>query len=348
MPALPRDWLVDEPGLAWIGQELARLLRRAASRPVLTIGLALLCAMGVTYKRSRKVRFFASRVVFRVTESDLDVSTAPRPAKYLRSYVGQVAFSSPRLLGLIRERGLYPRDIARDPMLAVESMRDDVAIDVWRNYFLEVGDPGRSAHIGLTYQSDDPDRSYEVVGALGRLLIETQQTGRLESARASADFAAMAREQASTDLYQRRSELVSRVLEARKRATPALAMEIAGLRHSLEALEVQLQKRDSDKEALDMRVVMERKQMGMMFEMVDPGRPAPPLPSRPRELLAVALITLLAVLPLCGIAVGAFDSRIRGIEDVRRLGLSAIGHVPDFPGIHRGTLEERWRTHRVE
>jgi hypothetical protein len=39
--------------------------------------------------------------------------------------------------------------------------------------------------------------------------------------------------------------------------------------------------------------------------------------------------------------VGAFDSRLHGAEDVERLGLAVVGHVPRFAGHRVGSLVER-------
>jgi hypothetical protein len=39
--------------------------------------------------------------------------------------------------------------------------------------------------------------------------------------------------------------------------------------------------------------------------------------------------------------VGAFDSRIHDLDDVARLGIPVVGHVPRFPGDSVGSLRER-------
>ena len=85
------------------GAELQRLKRRALAHPWRTLAVALAATLAVVGMRARKVRTFSSRVVFRVTEGDLDAATSPRPAKRLREYVLDVAFSNQRLLDVIRE-----------------------------------------------------------------------------------------------------------------------------------------------------------------------------------------------------------------------------------------------------
>ena len=83
--------------------------------------------------------------------------------------------------------------------------------------------------------------------------------------------------------------------------------------------------------------------------MVDPPRRAHLGISKPRELITLGCIAFVFVLPLAGIAVGAFDARVRAAEDVRRLGLVVMGHVPPFDGAGVGSLDARLtRDHRVD
>jgi hypothetical protein len=39
--------------------------------------------------------------------------------------------------------------------------------------------------------------------------------------------------------------------------------------------------------------------------------------------------------------VGAFDTRVHDREDVERIGLPVLGHLPPFPGDHVGSLRAR-------
>jgi hypothetical protein len=38
---------------------------------------------------------------------------------------------------------------------------------------------------------------------------------------------------------------------------------------------------------------------------------------------------------------GAFDSRVHDVDDIERLGISVLGHLPGFPGDHVGSLQSR-------
>ncbi|MBW2536689.1 MAG: hypothetical protein JRI55_34710 [Deltaproteobacteria bacterium] len=48
-----------------------------------------------------------------------------------------------------------------------------------------------------------------------------------------------------------------------------------------------------------------------------------------------------ALWPIMGVGVGAFDSRIHDLDDVRHLRLKPLGHVPPFAGDDFGSVEER-------
>jgi hypothetical protein len=149
------DWISDEPGLSSAQRELSRLGRRMWRRRALSALVALGLALAMVGMRARKVRTYVSRVIYRVTENDLDETTAPRPARQLREYVREVAFSNPRLLDVMTTYGLFVRERARDPNLAVEAMRDAISVEVWRNYFFEGargGEANRSARLSIDFE----------------------------------------------------------------------------------------------------------------------------------------------------------------------------------------------------
>jgi hypothetical protein len=80
--------------------------------------------------------------------------------------------------------------------------------------------------------------------------------------------------------------------------------------------------------------------LDLVIEIVGERRPDRP-PSR--GLLISILATIVGIGSLVGAAVviGAFDSRVHDVEDVERLGLPVLGHVPGFPGDRVGSLEAR-------
>ncbi len=342
------NWDDEEADLGSALGELARLKRRAWQRKWRTLAIALACALAVVGMRARKARSFSSRIVMRVTEADLDAATAPRPAKRLREYVLDVAFSNQRLLDVIRARKLYPSQLKKDPSLAVESMREDLDVEVWRNYFVELrqlDDAGRSARVAIEYRAPDPQVALDVVRELGRVITDTEAKARQRQAEVAASMADAAVEEARANLARRQGEIMSREVALARATKPAeeamLRVELADLRQTLEKLQLGLNNALQKKSAFDLRAGLEQHQLGLQFEIVDNGRAARAGISRPRELAMIGLIVFLIVLPLVGIAVGALDGRVYDAEDVRRLGIHAAGHVPRFTGDNVGALDAR-------
>jgi hypothetical protein len=58
-------------------------------------------------------------------------------------------------------------------------------------------------------------------------------------------------------------------------------------------------------------------------------------------LIGFAFLTLCIFLPLAGIVIGAFDARVHDLDDVGRLDLTVLGHIPEFPGDSVGALRDR-------
>src|SRR5262245_37538154 len=182
-------WEVQEghAGTVWV--ELGRLRRRALARPWRPLIYALLATALLVGWRARKHKSFTSRVMFRVTEEDIDATTAPRPARALREYVSEVPFSTPRLIEVAKRHGLYETQMARDPIFAIESMREDIDVQVWRNYFVEdraALDAGRSARLAISFSAKTPEQSLAVARDLGQLVIEVEQKARVQMAEAAA------------------------------------------------------------------------------------------------------------------------------------------------------------------
>jgi len=79
--------------------------------------------------------------------------------------------------------------------------------------------------------------------------------------------------------------------------------------------------------ALDMTVVDERE--------------PPPAERTTVGLIVVGVVALCLFLPLAGVVIGSFDVRVHDLEDVERLKLATLGHLPGFPGDRVGALRDR-------
>ncbi len=343
----PHGWDADERASGGVLDELRRLLLRAAARPWLTLALTLLATATVVGYRARKQQVFESRIAFRVVEGDVDPATGPSPNGRLREYVADICFSTSRLLSVIRARGLYPGLTKRDPSLAVEEMRDDLNIEVWRNYFIEgaAGPDGREARVAISYQGHDPRQVYDVVRDLGALVTEAEATSRQDE----ADSALIAADDEVADakavLEKAQAALVAKqFLRASAKSTAETAqllVQAIDLEQGMPKLERQLEAAQKRRTRIYMRSQIERKQLGLRFELTDQGRVASAGVSRHKLLAFVAVAMFFFSLPLAMIAVGAFDDRIYRTVDVQRLGLRALGAMRPFVGDNVGALDIR-------
>lgn len=348
--ALDPDWLDEEAGQPGVWRELKRLGRRAGRRWALTLAVALALTGAVVGLEAHKPRSYESRVVFRITEGDVDAESAPHTNGRLKEYVSDVVFANLKLAALIKKHGLYPSLAARDMTLAIESMRDDIDVDVWRNYFAlphSADDPARSARVSIAFHGRDKQVVYDTVRDLGQLLLEHEQRSRVAQAEVAMRLADDESDAARALVRRRNRELTETELAREHARTPAEALTLLVAAHDLERAVLRAQalvdKADAKREKMYLRLQLEKRALGMRVELIDGGRVAREGLSRKLALLILAIITFVVGLPLSSVAVGAFDDRIYDAEDVRRLGLGVVGAVRHFEGDNAGALSERLR-----
>ncbi len=327
------DWTAREPGFAGAAAEASRLLRRVRTSLARTLLITLaLTALAAGY-RSVKQRQYAAHVIFRVTEGDLTTDSAPPTRGRLKNYLRDVALVSSRLQRIIDQYKLYPAKRKIDAQLAVESMRDDIDVDVISNYFSQQryrDDPPRSARIIVEYRAGDPQLALDVARTLAQTIQDDESTRRREAAELDAE----ATHRASAGLHEQLAATQKRMAEAQlelARATPTeratLIVEIDNARRTLVSLEARLKDASQRQSDFDFRAHLETQHLGLRFEVLDANRP--PLPILPvnAELALIAALAFLLLVPAVGIAVAAFDARVYDVDDVRRLGIQACGHI---------------------
>jgi hypothetical protein len=345
-----RDWVGEEKAAPGMGRELKRLASRARRRWLRTIGYTLVCSALVVGAAARKPRSYASRVAFRVTEGSIESKTQPRTNGKLRDYVASVVFSNSHLLSVIKEHDLYPSLMARDPTIAVESMRDDIDVEVWRNEFAvktAEDDPARTARVAVTFHGNNAKVVFETVSHLGRLIRESEQHSRIAQAESALRLADDQVEQSHQLVESRKRAIVEHELARSRAKAPEeglrLVIEQRGLEKSLPRAEKLLAEAETRREQTYMRLQLEKHALGIKWEMIDPGRIEAPGLSKRALLTWLGIIAFLLALPLCGIGVGTFDPHVYDLEDVRRLGLPTVGAVRHFDGDNAGALVDRLR-----
>ncbi len=343
---MARSWTDDEPGWAGARRELARIRRRVRSRWVKTLLITILVTCAFVFYQSRKQRVFESTVVFRVVEGNFDAHTAPPTNVKLKDHVWSVLLSGTKLLAIMKEAKLYQSQMSIDPTVAIEAMRDDIDVEVLRNYFglvRDEGDPPRSARVGITYRSGDPHVAFDTARRLGTAIAEQETAARQALANAETDAATRTVLELHEQLSVTRNEQVKLQLDRPKDkiAEQLRAVRLRRTYQEAAALEVQLTEAQRDRANLHLRTTIEGKRMGMRFELVDPGRPARVILTRTDQLILLAVLGFFFLLPVVSVGVGAFDNKVYDVEDLRRLGLEPFGFVPSFERNGLGTLDAR-------
>ena len=343
------DWTDDEFGWREVRAELARIRRRARAR-WLSIGvISLVLTALVVAKQARSERTFRSTVTLRVIEGQFDPDSAPPTSAQLQDYLWEVALSRSRLLEVMEAHDLYPSLRKIDPLIALDEMRDVLDVKVLRNYFQVERDPDappRSARIALSYSHASPEKSIEVARALANLMAEQEAKSRRATAEVALQSVKTSASALDDALVAARSELAQvtyQMSTAPRDEAAGLAVRAIGLRKRILSLEEQKDLASSAVSSLGMQTEVEGKELGLRFEVIDPGRVPRVVVSSSTRLIFIGFFTFLLLLPIASTAVAAYDLRGYDLEDLRRLGLEPFGHIPSFPGYRQATLNDRLR-----
>ena len=204
-------WIVDEPSAIRV---VSKVMARAARRWRLVLGITVLGTAGFLLVRaSRKPTYLAS-MFFRLAEGNIDAPVqALRPPRNIRDHITNVALSRRRLQEIMQRHGWSVAKLALNPAEEVEDLRDDIGVEVSRNYFLYdrgSGDEPRSAQVTLSLRGSDPEATRAVLHEIGAVLEE--QTQR------------------RSDRLTQGSELVDREVSAAKARVDALLEQINRLK----------------------------------------------------------------------------------------------------------------------
>jgi hypothetical protein len=345
------DWYQDEqPMFEGVVDELQRLKRRARARLIWVVVIAVVLTAGLLYKRSRKVKVHEATVVLAVSDGSLAQSRDPMPVRELRNYIVDVLLSDAAIATIVEKHDLTPLRSKFGMPFAVGEFRDALSVGVARNYFLyEYSiDAPRSARIAIEYADPDPELSWQIAHEVADLIVAAQRERTL---RLAEDLS----REAQRALDEIRGE--AEVLEA-ETATSGVALaraenesdpgRLASLRVHHAELENKLYRlneriailaRQADADQTVAAVV--RAGLAMSFEIAYEERPHqdPPPPLYFQIIFGGVLFCI--ILPAVALFVGAFDTRVHDREDVERIGLPVLGHLPGFPGDGIGSLRSR-------
>lgn len=346
------EWFESEPrtrdGLI---QEVQRIRRRTRVRPIPVILLALLITGGITYKLATRKQIFYSEVVLAMREGSLlaKEKSVGLPLGELRELVKSVLMPDARLGELIEKYNVNRLRKTLGMNYAITELRENIEIEIWRNSFVyyDPDNPNReaSARIGLTVSDEDPDKAHLIARGLADIVISEVRMHRLNlTKKVSADITAF-RDGLSARLDQLEQERSARLLQYAQAKQDNKEMIVQAIH--LRLTEIDDEQTRTEKALKDINtsqdVIADRiAEAGLDFvvELVSEKRPIRP---ESKGMLIAMIAVVIGVGSLLGgaLVLGAFDSRVHDVDDIARLGLPVLGHVPGFPGDSVGSLEAR-------
>jgi hypothetical protein len=202
----------------------------------------------------------------------------------------------------------------KNPRAALDSFREDIDVEVYRNYFVEQRtdkEPPRSARVSIQYKSKDPDLALAVTRDLGALVVEHERKVRRDQSVRAADEATKMASGLTRTLEERRRIVLQaqRAIASSNEVDPERAVELVSLSGSLEPLELRVAEAQRRKIALDLSAAYEKNGAGMFFEVVDDGALPESSRHRTRRYVGLAIIAFGMGFPLVALGVGAFSSK---------------------------------------
>jgi hypothetical protein len=320
--------MAREPGLREACSELARLGRRALGLPGRILVGSLLLALLVVGFVVLKGHRFGPRYLLRAIESDRVATDTPHGKRALRDHVLHNTFSNGRLFEIIQRHGLYPALARKDPNAAVNSFREDIEVEVYRNYFVEERspeEPPRSARIAVRFKSEDRALALAVTRELGALIVEHEAQARQAQAQAAVRQANGALERMRSEFQSRQKRMTERLLALSNQRNPRDLLEVVSLGDELETIDGRLGALETSQAALEVGAAFEQRRIGLRFEVIERGTIPDAEGVDPEDAVGLGLLTFVFGLPLVGLGVAAFDTKLRSGEDLSHLRLRSLG-----------------------
>src|SRR5262249_23222542 len=157
----------------------------------------------------------------------------------------------------------------REPVAAVEEMRQDIEVQVARNYFIydrRRDDEPRSASVGISYLSDKRETAMAVVHELGQAVLDAQARQRNDRVTAEKKVLDAERARAEANVHDVQTELDELVRAGVRAHGPKFITNralIAGAQQRLQSAIArvrQLETRDAD---LDLAAAVEDQRLGL-------------------------------------------------------------------------------------
>lgn len=327
-----RRWEDAEPDLVGVIDEVKRLVRRARRRKLLVVLTTLIMAGLLTLREYRKQRTYPATVLLSATEAEDPELASVNNGTRLQDYVWYAVFTDANLLALADKHRFRPDLMKKNPRQLLESFRDDLDVDVFKNEFAHErfpGSPPRSARVAIEMKMPDPEAAVAITRDLGDLVIERDAENRKERYDMAREVAMGAVSVADSEVLRLRRELdraESEYATASSARLGELRVTIEKLDRAIVAAEARLREADQDRRHLELGSNADTGNMTLRWERVDWGV-AKPRVNQHVVLVRTGLLGFLGLLPLVALFVGAFDPRVYDDRDVSRLGLRPLGLV---------------------
>jgi hypothetical protein len=366
-PASEEDWFASEqPTRLVLVSELQRIKRRTWNRPIPVLVLAALITFVIVRRVANRPVQLEAEVVIALSEGSLSTHRKGIPFMQLQQHVNSVLLPDNKLVEVIEKYNLSRLRKRLGMQFAIDELREQFSVEIWKNSFVYYDEQDtyakRSARIAITVTDSDADRAYNIARDLADIVIETATARRQKYADAISSQVAMLRaatneklEKLTLDISLKQKAIDDAMQRGRTDVAGVLRIDLAALRKQQLETEKELAKIASSPDAIASEIAAAG--LDMTLAIVDEDRPERPTSSS-FVLVLVAVVIGAGTLVATALVLGAFDSRVHETDDVARLGLPVLGHVPGFAGDNVGSMRtrsvtrarvpsfQRWRSHR--
>lgn len=344
------EWYESEPSTRdAMVEEVQRIRRRTRAHPIRVLAVAAIVTFALMYKIATRAQHYEAEIVLALTEGTLSAKHNGLPVDELRQFVDGVLIPDSKLAEVINRHNLFPIRKKAGMEYAIEQLREQIDVQIWKNTFAYYDEDAaraeHSARIGLSVSDSDPDRAFELAHDLAQIVITSAQEHRQEVNTRLAAEIAISREGLTKrldDLALAAAQKQAALANAHKRRAEdlahALALELGEIDHEQKQAEKELSDIAVSRDSLADRIAAAG--LDTSIAIVEETRPERP-EHRNFELALLGVVLGVGVLLGSALVLGAFDSKIHDSDDVSRLGLPVLGHVPGFPGDQVGTLAAR-------
>lgn len=339
----------EESTRAGLVAELQRIRRRFAVRPLPVLAVAALITGALVYKIAKKQPLVEAEVILALSEGQMHGKGTGVPADQLREYVNAVLLPDKLLADMIEKRNMYPLRKKLGMQFAVGELREQIEINIWKNSFQYYDDEDasakKSARIGITVMDTDPDQAYTLAHELASIAIVQHELERERISHAVATEVKMLRtateerlEEIDREMAQKTEELASAKTAGKNGLASALLLELVRIGAERKRATDTMHGISVSSEGIADQIAAAG--LDLTLQIVEERRPERPEKS---QFVLIMVLVVVGTGALIGAAllVGAFDSRIHDTDDVERLGLPVLGHVPGFAGDSVGSLHAR-------